>query len=251
MTKLVLLRHGQSKWNLENRFTGWTDIGLTPKGEKEARTAGQMLKKLGFEFDIAFSSVLSRSTETLALALEELDQTIPTVNSWRLNERHYGALQGMDKAEIKEKYGEMKVHMWRRSYDVRPPPVERDDPRWPGNDPKYSDLKPEEIPTSEDLKDTEARLLPLWENDILPKIKEGKRVLIVAHGNSLRALQTHLDHISPEGVLELNIPTGIPFVYEFDENLRPMCHYYLYDPESLSPNLKGCIELLEKGEKME
>jgi len=234
MYKLVLLRHGESKWNKENRFTGWTDVGLTEKGEQEAIEAGKLLRKEGYVFDIAFTSYLIKATRTLDLALEEMDLTnIPIKKSWRLNERHYGALQGLNKAETAKKYGEEQVFLWRRSYDVRPPELTENDERYPGKDLLYQDLKKEEIPLTESLKDTEARVLYYWREEIAPAIKLGKKVLISAHGNSLRALVRYLDNIPPEEIPKLNIPTGIPLIYELDENLKPIKHYYLGDSEKI------------------
>ncbi len=232
MYKIVLLRHGESQWNLENRFTGWTDVDLTPKGEEEARTAGLLLKEEGFEFDIAYTSVLTRAVRTLWIALKEMDMVwLPIVNSWRLNERHYGALQGLNKAETAEKYGDEQVLIWRRSYDTQPPALTTDDPRYPGRDRRYADLTAEELPLTECLKDTVARFLPYWKDTIVPVIKNGKRVLIVAHGNSLRALVKYLDNISEVEIVGLNIPTGVPLVYELDDDLKPIRSYYLGDPE--------------------
>ncbi|HOV06915.1 MAG TPA: 2,3-diphosphoglycerate-dependent phosphoglycerate mutase [Anaerolineaceae bacterium] len=232
MYKLVLLRHGESQWNLENRFTGWTDVDLTPKGEEEARTAGDLMKKEGYQFDIAFTSVLTRAVRTLWLALEQMDMVwIPIINNWRLNERHYGALQGLNKAETAEKFGDEQVHIWRRSYDIRPPALTLDDERYPGHDRRYANLSQEELPLTECLKDTVARFMPFWLESIVPVIKSGQRVLIVAHGNSLRALVKHLDQISDDEIVGLNIPTGVPLVYDLDENLKPIKSYYLGDPE--------------------
>ena len=234
MYKLVLLRHGESVWNKENRFTGWTDVGLTEKGEQEAIEAGKLLKKEGYVFDFAFTSVMKKATKTLELVLQEMGLTqIPVKKSWRLNERHYGALQGLNKEETAKKYGEEQVFLWRRSYDIRPPALTEDDERYPGNDPLYKDLKKEEIPLTESLKDTEMRFLPYWHQEIAPAIKSSKRVLISAHGNSLRALVRYLDDIPPNEIPKLNIPTGIPLVYELDENLKPIKHYYLGDPEKI------------------
>ncbi len=232
MYKVVLLRHGESQWNLENRFTGWTDVDLTPKGEEEARTAGVLMKQEGFEFDIAYTSVLTRAVRTLWIALTEMDMVwIPIINSWRLNERHYGALQGLNKAETAEKYGDEQVLIWRRSYDTQPPALTLDDPRFPGLDRRYADLSKTDLPLTECLKDTVARFMPYWQETIAPEIKAGKRVLIAAHGNSLRALVKYLDNVSEEEIVGLNIPTGIPLVYELDENLKPIRSYYLGDPE--------------------
>jgi len=232
MYKLVLLRHGESEWNKLNLFTGWTDVDLTEKGEQEAREAGKLLLNEGFEFDIAFVSVLKRALRTLWLCLEEMNQLwIPWEKSWRLNERHYGALQGLNKAETVKLYGEQQVLLWRRSYDIAPPSLTKDDKRYPGNERIYKDIPENELPLSESLKDTYDRFLPYWKVKIAPTIKEGKRVLIVAHGNSLRALVKYLDNISNEDIINLNIPTGMPLVYELDDNLIPLRHYYLGDPE--------------------
>ena len=234
MKKLVLLRHGESVWNQENRFTGWTDVDLSEKGKNEAAQAGKVLRTEGFAFDVAYSSLLKRAIRTLWLALEELDLLwIPVDRSWRLNERHYGALQGLDKTETLAKHGEEQVKIWRRSYDVRPPALSADDPRSPVRDPRYAELKPSEIPLTECLKDTVDRFLPYWHQTIAPAIKQGKRVVIAAHGNSLRALVKYLDNISDEAIVELNIPTGIPLVYELDDSLKPLRHYYLGDPEAI------------------
>jgi 2,3-bisphosphoglycerate-dependent phosphoglycerate mutase len=234
MTKLVLLRHGESTWNEENRFTGWTDVDLSKKGLAEAKRAGQTLKAEGFTFDIAFTSVLKRAIRTLWITLDEIDQMwIPVYNSWRLNERHYGALQGLNKAETAAKYGDQQVKLWRRSYDVQPPALTPDDPRYPGRDPRYQDLDPRDVPLTECLKDTVARFLPYWHETIVPMIRSGKRVMIAAHGNSLRALVKYLDNISDEEIVGLNIPTGVPLVYELDTDLKPIQHYYLGDPEEI------------------
>lgn len=234
MYTLVLLRHGQSTWNLENRFTGWTDVGLTPQGEAEAHEAGRLLRAEGYTFDVAFTSVLKRAIKTLWIVLEEMElEWIPVHNSWRLNERHYGALQGLNKAEMAAKYGEAQVKIWRRSYDVPPPALDWDDPRHPRFDRRYAALKPEELPACESLKDTLQRVLPYWHSTIAPAIRSGQRVLISAHGNSLRALVKHLDNISDQEIVELNIPTGIPLVYELDEDLQPLQHYYLGDAEAV------------------
>jgi 2,3-bisphosphoglycerate-dependent phosphoglycerate mutase len=231
MIKLVLLRHGESTWNLENRFTGWHDVDLSPKGLEEAREAGRLLRKDGYVFDLAHTSVLKRAIRTLWIALDEMDlMWIPVANSWRLNERHYGALQGLNKAETAAKYGDAQVKIWRRSYADPPPALTAEDERYPGRDPRYAGLRPEDIPLAESLKDTVARFLPYWEQAIVPDLRAGKRVLIAAHGNSLRALVKHLDGISEADIVELNIPTGIPLVYELDDAMRPMRHYYLGDP---------------------
>jgi 2,3-bisphosphoglycerate-dependent phosphoglycerate mutase len=234
MHKLILLRHGQSDWNRENRFTGWTDVDLSPTGieEAEARTAGLLLLERGFTFDVAFTSVLKRAIRTLWLVLDVMDlMWIPVHRSWHLNERHYGALQGLNKAETAAQYGEEQVKLWRRSYDIRPPALDPSDPRFPGGDPRYADLSHQELPRAECLKDTVDRFLPYWHEMIVPAILAGKRVLIAAHGNSLRALVKHLDKISDDDIVNLNIPTGMPLVYELDDQLRPVSHEYLGDPE--------------------
>jgi 2,3-bisphosphoglycerate-dependent phosphoglycerate mutase len=228
MHKLVLIRHGESTWNLENRFTGWTDVALTPLGIEQAKKAGQLLKAAGFEFDIAYTSVLKRATHTLWHCLDAMDRTwLPVVNSWRLNERHYGALQGLDKAETAKKYGDAQVLLWRRSYDVPPPSLEVNDPRSERADIRYAKLKPEQIPLTECLKDTVARMMPFWDESLAPAIRAGKRTVIAAHGNSIRALVKHLDGISDADIVGLNIPNGLPLVYELDANLKPIKHYYL------------------------
>jgi 2,3-bisphosphoglycerate-dependent phosphoglycerate mutase len=232
MHKLVLLRHGFSTWNQENRFTGWKDVDLADQGRAEAKRAGRLLKEGGYVFDLAYTSLLKRAIRTLWIVLDELDQSwLPVEKSWRLNERHYGALQGLNKAETTEKHGEAQVKIWRRSYDTPPPPLARDDERHPSHDPRYASLAPGEVPDTESLKDTVARFLPFWNGTIAPAIKSGKRVLITAHGNSLRALVKHLDQMSEADIIELNIPTGIPLVYELDEQLKPIRHYYLGDPD--------------------
>ena len=234
MYKVVLLRHGQSQWNLENRFTGWHDVDLTEQGQAEARSAGQVLKENGFVFDKAYSSVLKRAIRTLWLALEELDQVwLPVRRDWRLNERHYGALQGLNKAETAEKHGEDQVLFWRRSYDVPPPPMEKSEEGYAGNDIRYADMDEADIPLTECLKDTVDRFLPYWHETIAPEIKAGKRIIIAAHGNSLRALVKYLDDLSEEEVLKLNIPTGMPLVYELDADLKPIKSYYLGDEEAV------------------
>jgi 2,3-bisphosphoglycerate-dependent phosphoglycerate mutase len=233
MIKLVLLRHGESDWNKENRFTGWTDVDLSEKGIAEAHEAGKLLREGGYVFDVAYTSVLKRAIRTLWIVLDELDQMwIPIYNTWRLNERHYGALQGLNKAETAEKFGDKQVLIWRRSYDIRPPALTPDDPRYPGNDPRYAHLSKDELPLTECLKDTVARFLPYWHETIAPALKAGKRAIIAAHGNSLRALVKYLDNISDSDIIELNIPTGIPLVYELDDDLKPLRHYYLGDPEA-------------------
>ena len=233
MTRVVLLRHGQSTWNQENRFTGWTDVPLSEQGVREAQEAGRLLKKDGYVFDLAYTSLLKRAIKTLVLALEELDlMWIPVTKSWRLNERHYGALQGLNKAETAAKFGDEQVLIWRRSYDVPPPPLTPEDPRHPGKDPRYAGLAKAELPLTECLKDTVARFLPYWHETIAPSIKAGKQVLIAAHGNSLRALVKYLDHVPDADLVNLNIPTGIPLVYELTDDLKPVKHYYLGDPEA-------------------
>lgn len=235
MHKLVLLRHGESTWNKENRFTGWTDVDLSEKGVAEAIQAGKTLKQEGYEFDVAFTSVLTRAIRTLNLALDEMESLwLPVHKSWRLNERHYGALQGLNKAEMAQKFGEEQVHIWRRSYDVQPPALERSDPRFPGNDRRYANLDPRTLPTTECLKDTVARFLPYWQDAIVPALKENKRVIIAAHGNSLRALVKYLDNVGDAEIVALNIPTGIPLVYELDDELNPIKHYYLGDAEAVA-----------------
>ena len=243
MKRLVLLRHGESVWNKENRFTGWTDVGLTEKGKAEAQEAGRVLKREGYTFDVAYVSVLSRAIETLKLALGEMGLAqIPVKESWRLNERHYGALQGLNKAEMTARHGAAQVKLWRRSYDVRPPPLSPDDARHPGHDPLYADLTPEELPLTECLKDTVARFLPYWHEQIAQVVRDGKRVLIAAHGNSLRALVKHLDRVSEADILELNIPTGFPLVYELNDDLAPIRHFYLGDPEAIKRSAQAVAD---------
>jgi 2,3-bisphosphoglycerate-dependent phosphoglycerate mutase len=235
MHKLVLLRHGESLWNRENRFTGWVDVDLSPVGMEEAREAGRVLKLQGFRFDLAFTSVLKRAIRTLWIALDELDQMwIPEEKSWRLNERHYGALQGLNKAEMAAKYGEEQVLIWRRSYDTPPPKLDPDDPRLEAKDPRYAGV---EVPRSESLKDTVARVIPYWNGTIAPAIRSGKRVLIAAHGNSLRALIKYLDNVSDQKIVAENVPTGFPLVYELDEGLKPVRRYYLGDQAELAKRL--------------
>ncbi len=235
MTELVLVRHGESTWNKENRFTGWTDVDLSEKGREEAKKAGEILKAEGYNFDLAYTSVLKRAIRTLWYIMDEMDlMWIPVIRNWRLNERHYGALQGLNKAETAAKHGEEQVKIWRRSYDIRPPALEESDERFPGHDPKYKSLSDNELPRTECLKDTVARFLPLWENEISTEITSGKKVLIVAHGNSLRALVKYLDNIPDDEIVGLNIPTGIPLVYELDDDLKPIKHYYLGDPEEIA-----------------
>jgi 2,3-bisphosphoglycerate-dependent phosphoglycerate mutase len=231
MHKVVLLRHGESTWNKENRFTGWHDVDLTDRGRDEAREAGRLLKDGGYVFDVAFTSVLKRAIKTLGIALDTLDQLwIPVTKSWKLNERHYGGLQGLNKAETSAKHGEAQTKIWRRSFDIPPPPLTVDDPRHPSHDPRYASLKPSELPLTESLKDTIARFLPYWHESIAPVVKSGQRVVVVAHGNSLRALVKYLDDIPESEITELNIPTGIPLIYEVDADLKPLRHYYLGDP---------------------
>jgi len=233
MYKIILQRHGQSTWNLENRFTGWTDVDLSEQGVKEARDAGKLLLEEGYEFDLVYTSVLKRAIRTMWIALDELDQMwLPVIRHWRLNERHYGGLQGLNKAETAEKHGAEQVKIWRRSYDTPPPPLEESDERYPGKDRRYADLTKDELPLTESLKDTVARFVPYWQDTIAPQVKAGKRVLIVAHGNSLRALVKHLDNMSEAEILELNIPTGIPLLYELDKDLKPIRNTYLGDPEA-------------------
>ena len=231
MIKLVLLRHGLSQWNQENRFTGWTDVDLAPEGIAEAHEAARLLKEAGFSFDTAYTSVLKRAIRTLWTVLDDMDRIwIPAHKHWRLNERHYGSLQGLNKAETAKKYGEAQVQLWRRSYDTSPPPLTKKDPRHPKHDPRYRDLKARELPATESLKDTVARFIPYYKSKIFPAMKCGENVIIVAHGNSLRALVKHLDDMSGHDIVALNIPTGIPLVYEFDRNLKTRRHYYLGDP---------------------
>ncbi len=240
MHKLVLLRHGESQWNKENRFTGWTDVPLTDHGRDQARQAGQLLKAEGFEFDLAFTSLLKRAIHTLWLALDELDQSwIPVVRNWRLNERHYGALQGLNKAETAAKYGDEQVHVWRRSYTTPPPPLSAEDERFPGNDRRYRHLTEDELPLSECLADTVDRFLPFWQETITPNLKAGKQIVIAAHGNSLRALVKHLDGVSDEEIVGLNIPTGAPLVYELDADLRPIKNYYLGDQDKITAAMEA------------
>ena len=234
MYKVVLLRHGESVWNQENRFTGWTDVDLSEKGLAEAHTAGELLKREGFTFDVAFTSVLKRAIRTLWITLDEMDlMWIPVYRHWRLNERHYGALQGLNKAETAGKYGDDQVLIWRRSYDTPPPALEKNDDRWPGHETRYAELCETETPLTECLKDTVDRFLPYWHETIAPTIKSGKKVIIAAHGNSLRALVKYLDHVSEEAIVKLNIPTGMPLVYELDEDLNPIKSYYLGDEEQV------------------
>jgi 2,3-bisphosphoglycerate-dependent phosphoglycerate mutase len=234
MKKVVLVRHGQSIWNEQNLFTGWTDVELTDKGIREAEEAGRILRSEGYVFDVAFTSVLKRAIQTLWIMLENMDlMWIPVYRNWRLNERHYGALQGLNKAETAEKFGVEQVRLWRRSFDTPPPPLDPDDERYPAKDPRYATLNPADVPRSESLKDTVARVMPYWKETIAPAIRSGQRVIISAHGNSMRALVKYLDDISDEDIVGLNIPTGVPLVYEFRENLTPIQHYYLGDQEAI------------------
>lgn len=245
MPTLVLLRHGESLWNKENLFTGWTDVDLSEQGKVEAKKAGELLKDKGFSFDIAFTSVLKRAIRTLWITLDELDlMWIPIKHSWRLNERHYGALQGYNKAQTAVQYGEEQVLIWRRSYDIPPPPLEKTDSRYPGNDPRYRQLSASEVPLTECLKDTVARFLPYWHKTIVPTIQAGQKVIIAAHGNSLRALVKYLDGISDQEIVGLNIPTGVPLVYELNEQLKPLQHYYLGDPEAVA---KAMVAVASQG----
>jgi 2,3-bisphosphoglycerate-dependent phosphoglycerate mutase len=245
--KLVLLRHGQSTWNLENRFTGWTDVGLTPQGEAEAVEAGRLIRDEGLEFDQVFTSVLHRALKTLWIALEEMDRMyLPVENSWRLNERHYGALQGLNKAETAEQYGAEQVQLWRRSYDIPPPALTLDDKRHPRFDARYAGFEESDLPSCECLKDTVERFLPYWHESIAPAIRAGQRVLIVAHGNSLRALVMYLDGISESEIVGLNIPTGVPLVYELDAELRPLGHRYLGDPDEIAARARAVADQAKK-----
>lgn len=235
MTKLVLLRHGESVWNKDNRFTGWADVDLSEKGFAEAKRAGALLKSEGYQFDVAHSSVLKRAIRTLWIVLDEIDQMwLPVQSSWRLNERHYGALQGLNKSEIAAKHGEEQVFIWRRSYDVPPPPMSADDPHHPKNDPRYREVASSDLPSCEALKNTVQRFVPYWEQKILPDMKAGKRVLVAAHGNSIRALIKYLENVPEDEITELNIPTAVPLVYEFDEKFKPLKRYYLGDPEEIA-----------------
>jgi 2,3-bisphosphoglycerate-dependent phosphoglycerate mutase len=235
MFKLVLLRHGESQWNLENRFTGWTDVDLTEQGRQEARAAGELMRNEGFEFDIAYASVLKRAIRTLWIALDAMDRMwLPVVHSWRLNERHYGALQGLNKSETAARFGEQQVLIWRRAYAVAPDPLTPEDPRWAGRDPRYKHLQPHDIPATECLRDTVARVIPFWKDSIAPAIQRGRRVIVAAHGNSLRALIKYLDNVSDDDIVGLNIPTARPLVYELDAELRPIRHYYLGDADEIA-----------------
>jgi 2,3-bisphosphoglycerate-dependent phosphoglycerate mutase len=243
--KVVLLRHGESIWNLEDRFTGWTDVDLSVRGIAEAREAGEMLRENGYSFDVAFTSVLKRAIRTLWLVLDEMDlMWIPVHRSWRLNERHYGALQGLNKAEVSAEVGEEQVRVWRRSYDVRPPALERTDARYPGNEPKYRGLTEDELPVAENLKNTVARFMPYWNEIIAPTLRTGKHIIVSAHGNSLRAMVKYLDNISDNEIVGVDIPTGIPLVYEIDEKLKPLSHFYLGDTEKVE---KAIDEVAKQG----
>ena len=247
MKKIVLLRHGESVWNKENLFTGWTDVGLSEKGVQEAVDGGRVLRSEGYVFDVAFTSVLKRAIKTLWIALEEMDlMWIPVYNSWRLNERHYGALQGLNKVAMVDKFGASQVQLWRRSYDVRPPELEPGDERSPAKDPRYADLDPKDVPLAECLKDTVARVLPYWHEVIVPAIQSGKRVLVAAHGNSMRALVKYLDNVPEAEIVGLNIPTGIPLVYEFNDDLSPIRHYYLGDADAVNKAVQAVANQTKK-----
>ena len=247
MKKLVLLRHGESVWNKENVFTGWTDVELSVKGNQEAVEAGRILRSDGYVFDVAYTSVLKRAIKTLWIALEEMDlMWIPVFNHWRLNERHYGALQGLNKVAMVDQFGAEQVRLWRRSYDVPPPALHPDDERSPARDPRYAGLDKKDIPLSECLKDTVARVLPYWHETIAPEVRAGKRLLVTAHGNSMRALVKYLDNVPDEEIVGLNIPTGIPLVYEFDDSLSPIRHYYLGDPEAISKAVQAVADQTKK-----
>jgi 2,3-bisphosphoglycerate-dependent phosphoglycerate mutase len=238
--KLVLLRHGESKWNKENRFTGWKDVDLSRKGRKEAKQAGDILKQEGYVFDVAFTSVLKRAIRTLWITLDRMDlMWIPVYNSWRLNERHYGSLQGLNKAQTAKKFGDEQVLIWRRSYDIPPPELKKTDKRYPGNELRYKDMDEKDLPLTESLKETVARFMPYWHETIAPTVKSGKRVIIAAHGNSLRALVKYLDNVSDKDIVSLNIPTGVPLVYELDKDLKPIKHYYLGDQEAIQKAMQS------------
>ncbi len=240
MYKVILLRHGESQWNMENRFTGWTDVDLTERGKLEALNSAELLLKEGFDFDLAYTSVLKRAIRTLWIVMDRMDKMwVPVIRHWRLNERHYGALQGLNKAETAKKYGDDQVLIWRRSYDTQPPSLEKDDERWPGHFEMYKDLTEEELPVTECLKDTVARFVPYWEMTIAPSVKEGKKVIIAAHGNSLRALVKYLDNVSDEEIVKLNIPTGVPLIYELDKDLKPIKHYYLGNQEEIEKKMQA------------
>jgi 2,3-bisphosphoglycerate-dependent phosphoglycerate mutase len=247
MKKLVLLRHGESTWNKENRFTGWTDVDLSEKGVQEAIAGGKTMKDAGLVFDVAYTSVLKRAVKTLWLALEQMDlMWIPIHNTWRLNERHYGALQGLNKAETAERHGMEQTHIWRRSYDVPPPALTADDPRHPSHDPRYANVSAADLPLTECLKDTVERFLPYWHEVVAPAVKSGQRVIIAAHGNSLRALIKYLDNIPDADIVELNVPTGIPLVYELDDDLKPIRHYYLGDQDAIKKAAEAVANQLKK-----
>ena len=248
MHRLVLLRHGESTWNKENRFTGWHDVDLSDKGREEAGEAGRLMNEQKFEFDVAYTSVLKRAIRTLWITLDAMDMMwIPVHRSWRLNERHYGALQGLNKAETSAKHGEKQVEIWRRSYDIPPPPLTEEDPRHPSHDRRYASLPPEQLPLTESLKETVARFLPYWHETIAPEIRAGKRVLIVAHGNSLRALVKYLDNLSDDEIPKLNIPTGIPLVYQLNDDLKPLQHYYLGDQEAAAKKAAAVADQAKAG----
>ena len=243
MIRMVLIRHGQSTWNKENRFTGWTDVDLTEQGMGEARDAGILLKQKDYTFDMAFTSVLKRAIRTLWIVLDQMDlMWIPVVNSWRLNERHYGALQGLNKAETAKKYGEEQVHIWRRSYDTRPPSLKQTDRRYPGKDVKYKELDRKDIPVAECLKDTVDRFLPFWHESLVPELKRGKKILVSAHGNSMRALIKYLDNVSDDEITQLNIPTGVPLIYELSADLKPRRHYYMGDTDEIAKAIQAVAE---------
>ncbi len=248
MYKMVLVRHGQSVWNLENRFTGWTDVGLTPQGEEEAREGGRLLLEKGFEFDVCYTSYLRRAITTLHIIQGVMDNLwLPVIKSWRLNERHYGSLQGLNKKEMADKFGDEQVFVWRRSYDTPPPELETSDERFPGKDPRYAALADNDLPRTESLKLTVDRVIPYWENELAPAIKSGKRLLIAAHGNSLRAMVKYLDKVSDEEITKLNIPTGVPLVYELDADLKPIKSYYLGDQDAIAAKAKAVAEQATKG----
>ena len=247
MVKLVLLRHGESQWNLENRFTGWTDVDLTPKGEQEAQSSGKILQEEGFVFDLIYTSVLTRAIRTMEICLSKMQiDNVPIKYNWRLNERHYGALQGLNKAETAVKFGDEQVLIWRRSYDTQPPALEISDKRWSGNDPTYANMDQKDVPLTECLKDTVNRFLPYWQETIAPSIRSGKKVLIVAHGNSLRALVKYLDNITDKEIVGLNIPTGVPLIYELDDKLKPIKHYYLGDQEAIQAAIDSVVNQAKK-----
>jgi 2,3-bisphosphoglycerate-dependent phosphoglycerate mutase len=243
MHKIVLIRHGESEWNRENRFTGWTDVDLSDKGRAEAKLAGKLLKEGGFHFDIAYTSVLKRAVRTLWIVLDEMDlMWLPVRHNWRLNERHYGSLQGLNKAETAAKFGDAQVKIWRRSYDVPPPPLEKADPRYPGHDPRYAGLNATELPLTESLKETVARFLLFWHDTLAPAVRSGQRVLVAAHGNSIRAMVKFLDNVSDDDIVGVNIPTGVPLVYELDADLKPIKHYYLGDPDAVARAMQSVAD---------